>query len=81
MNEIILLIVFTVVLLGSQFLSKKIRKPNAHYIKIFTAILLMILIWLFDKNGHYGPKIILSALALSVVFKEYFLLRKFQVNR
>jgi hypothetical protein len=80
MNEIIVVIVFVGILLGFQLLSKTSKRPRAHYLKIFTAVALLILVWVFDQDGHFGPKVVLSALALAVIFKEYFLLRKSQLN-
>jgi hypothetical protein len=48
------------------------KKPPVfdRYIKISAAIALLILAWLFSDNNLIGPKIILSLLALTSLFKE-----------
>jgi hypothetical protein len=80
MNEIFLLIVVVGILFGLHFLINRIKKPKLQYLKILVAIALLLLIWIFDRNGHFGPKLILSAIALSVLFKEFFFIRKAQVK-
>jgi hypothetical protein len=80
MNELLLVIIFVGILMASQFLSKTAKAPGARYLKIFFAVALLLLVWVFDQDGHDGPKLVLSALSLGVVFREFLLLRKAQVN-
>jgi hypothetical protein len=48
------------------------KKPPVfdRYIKILSAIALLVLAWLISDNSLIGPKIILSVLALTSLFKE-----------
>jgi hypothetical protein len=71
MNEIILFFAVAAVIIAAQFLMKGLEKPLLTYIRVFAAIGILILIWAFNAEGRLGVKIILSALMLSVLFKEY----------
>ena len=81
MNEILLVIVVIVLLLGFQLIFVRIiKKPLLHYIRILSAIALLILIWLFAKDSNIPVRIILSIIALSSVYKEFRSLKEFRSN-
>ena len=78
MNEIILSIVVIVILLGSQFLINRIRRPLLFYIRILSAIALLLLIWLFGGDSNIPVRVILSVIALTSIYSGYLTLKKFQ---
>jgi len=80
MNELILFILVVAILIGSQFLVARIRKPLANYIGISAAIFLLLLVWLFSGHNNNGPRIVLSILAISTIVKEYLSIRKLRPN-
>ena len=76
MNEIILFIIVIIVLVGSQFLLKGIKAPTIHYVRIFAAVVLLLLIWLSKHNGTTPIKIIISSVVVSYAIKEIYLIRR-----
>ncbi len=78
MSEIILVVIVLVILFGAQVLVNKIKRPLLHYIRIFAAIALILFVWIFGTEGSISVKVILSALVLTSLYKEYISIRKFQ---
>jgi hypothetical protein len=71
----IILFVVTYLLLGVYLIRTK--QHGGHYIKILSGIALLILAWgLGPTNAFFGPKLILTALALTTFWKEYLYFRK-----
>lgn len=77
MNELFLVIIVIGLLFGTQFILRKAKRPLLSYIKIFAAIVLLVLIWVFGGESRIFVKVILSAIALTSIFKELISLRKF----
>ena len=71
MNEILLFIAVAIVLIASQFLVKRIKAPLLHYVRASNAIALLVLVWASNTDGRLSVKVILSALMLGVLFREY----------
>jgi len=80
MSELILFFVVATLLLLSQLLIRRLKKPLQHYIRIATSIALLILIWFFGGNSNIPTKAILSAVVLTVIYKEYMTLKKAGTN-
>ena len=76
MSEVIIIAVVIVLLLFPQFLIKRIKKPLSVYIKIVSAIAFLVLIWFFGDDGKWAVKVILSAVMLTVLYKEYLSIKK-----
>jgi hypothetical protein len=70
MNEAMLIIVFCCLLLCSQFLYARMKKPQKHFFSIGAAIALLVLVWLFSGSASFGPKVLLTALALTSIYKN-----------
>ena len=81
MNEVMLIVVVVVLIIGVQLLVARLKKPLLNYVKIIAAIGILILIWVFGGDSSFGPKLILSALALTTLWREYFSLKKLQDNK
>lgn len=79
-SEIILIIIAIAIFAGIHFGLKKIKKPYQNYIRIGSAIALLLLAWVFGGDGGMSYKLILSAVAISSIYKEYLSLRKPQPN-
>ncbi len=75
MQELLLFIIVIGVLLIFNFDVKQLKSPALHYIQIVASLGLLALIWLFSENGNYGPKAILTALALGSIIKQLFTLK------
>lgn len=76
MNELALFIVVASILLISQMIVGKFKKPILHYIRITVSIALLVLVWLFSGDDNIGIKAILSAISLTVLYREYVNLKK-----
>ena len=76
MNEAILLFMVITLLVLPAFFIKSAKKSLMSYIKIASVFILLLLIWLFDNEGKLSVKVILSALAITVLYREYLSLKK-----
>lgn len=76
MNETILLIVLFIVFLAIQVLVSLYESPVSKYLKIASPAVLLVLVWFFAPGSAFGPKLILSGLALSAIVKEIANLQK-----
>jgi hypothetical protein len=78
MIEVILIIVFLAILVGGQLLINRVRKPLVYYIKICSALGLLVLVWLpGDAGGNPAVKVIISAIALTSLYTGIISLKKF----
>jgi O-antigen ligase len=80
MNEIILIIIFLAILFGLQLLISRIKKPLLFYIRISSAIALLLLVWLFGGDSDVSVRVILSAIALTSVYNGYLSVKQFQTG-
>jgi len=80
MNELVLFIVVASILLISQMLVSKFKKPMLHYIRISVSIALLVLVWFFSGDHHIPIKVVLSAISLTVLYREYINLKKAKAN-
>jgi cell division protein FtsB len=76
MNEITLFIIVIIILILPQFLMRENKKPSVVYIRIISAIALLILVWVFGDEGKLSVKLILSALILTSLHKQFVSLKK-----
>jgi hypothetical protein len=76
MNEAILFTTVVMTLLFAQFLINRIKKPLSHYLKIISAIALLILVWVFGDEAKLPVKVILTTIMLTVLYKEYLSIKK-----
>jgi hypothetical protein len=65
MSELALIVLFLSILFGSQLLISRIKKPLLFHIRICSAIVLLVLVWLFGRDSNIGAKIILSIIAVT----------------
>ena len=80
MNEIILFATFIILLIGIYLLSNQLKKPILNYTRIIAAIALLVLIWVFGRGTPVGPRILLTGIAITAIWREYFSSRKLQVK-
>lgn len=76
MKELILLVAVAVLLFIPQLVLLKVQRPRLSYIRITSAVFLMILIWLFGGDSPVAVRVILTVVALTSSFKEVLYLRK-----
>lgn len=76
MNEAILFTAVVMILLFAQFSISRIKKPLSHYIKIISAIALLVLIWIFGNEGKLPVKVILTVLMLTALYRQFVSLKK-----
>jgi cellobiose-specific phosphotransferase system component IIC len=55
---------------------ERIKKPLSGYIKIVSAIAFLAFIWFFGNEGKLSVKVILSAIMLTVLYREYMSFKK-----
>jgi predicted membrane protein len=70
MNEIFLIFSSIVVLITILFAIIKLKSLFQSYVRISSAVLLVLSAWLMIPTGSNWLKIILSSLVLSVIIKE-----------
>ncbi len=70
MNEIFLIFLSIVILITIPFAIIKLKSPFQSYVRISSALLLVLFVWLMIPTGSNWLKIILSSLVLSVIIKE-----------
>ena len=70
MNEIFLIFLSIVILITIPLAIIKLKSPVQSYVRISSALLLVLFAWLMIPTGSNWLKIILSSLALSVTIKE-----------
>lgn len=80
MNELVLFIIVAAILLVSQIVVRRVKKPLLNYIRITVSIMLLILVWFFSEKGNISTKCILSAILLTVLYREYMNLKKFKTS-
>jgi hypothetical protein len=59
-----------------QFLLNRVKAPMAHYVKIFSVIALLILVWVGGDDAPFGPKLILTTIACSSLWNGYLSLKR-----
>ena len=72
MEEVFLIILFGILLLTIQSLLSRFKGPQSHYIKILSGVALLVLIWVFGTDAPFGPKILLTAIACTSIWRGYF---------
>lgn len=70
MNEIILIILSIAILITIPLAVNKLKTPFQSYVRICSALLLVLFAWLMIPTGSNWLKIMLSSLVVSVIFKE-----------
>jgi len=65
MNEIILFLIVAVLLLISQFALKKISPKPQLIIRLFAAIIMVLLLWGFSADTKIAPRVLISVLIVS----------------
>ena len=81
MNEVILIIIVLIVIMGSKFLMSRQKKPSLNYTRIIAAIALLVLIWFFGEGAPIGSRMILTVIALTSMGREYSSLKKLGVDK
>ncbi len=74
--EIFFIILLGIALLTLQFFLTRIKTPKSRYVKIISAIALLILVWIGGTDASFGPKLILSTIAFTRLWKEYLSYKK-----
>jgi hypothetical protein len=69
--RVFLIILFVILLLIPQFFLSKFKGTQSHYIKILSGVALLVLIWVFGTDAPFGPKILLTTIACTTIWKEY----------
>ena len=81
MNELILFIVSVIFLFVIPSGFSKLKYPLQSYIKITSAVLLIIFAWVIEfSSNQIWPKLMLSAISLSVITREIKVLTSFKRN-
>lgn len=81
MNELILFIVSVIFLFVIPSALSKLKHPLQSYIKITSAVLLIIFAWVIESSSNQiWPKLMLSAISLSVITREIKALTSFKRN-
>lgn len=81
MNELILFIAAVIFLFVIPSALSKLRYPLQSYIKVTSALLLIIFAWVIESSGNQiWPKLIISAISLSVITREIKALTSFKKN-
>lgn len=78
MNEIFLIFLSIVILITIPLAIIKLKSPVQSYVRISSALLLVLFAWSMIPTGSNWLKIILSSLALSVTIKE---IKKLQLRK
>ena len=81
MTEYVLLGVVLLILIGTHFLLKKIKNPSLFYIKLITAIGLILLIWLYNPEKNKAIRIVMTVIVAASLYKEYLSMKKIKSNR
>jgi hypothetical protein len=76
MEDTLFTILLGICALTIQFFLFRIKEPAAHYVKILAGIGLLLLVWIDNSNAPFGPKLILTSIAFSIIWKEYLSLKK-----
>ena len=76
MNEFMLIIFFISLLISSYLMANLVKRPVSTYIRIAASVALLILVWFFADNAPFGPRIILSGIALTSIVREFIFLTK-----
>ncbi len=76
MNEILLVTIIVVVIAGTHLLVRKLSFQAKLYAKIGCAVLMLLLIWLTFKGDSLWFRIILTALCVTSIYKEFLSLKK-----
>ena len=68
-NEILLIVAFIATLIIPSLLLKRIRQPLNTYIKLATALLLLLLVWFFVNEGSLPIKLLMTIVVVSSAIK------------
>ena len=81
MNELILFIVSFIFLFLIPAALSRLKYPLQSYIKITSALLLLIFAWVFESSDNQiWPRLMLSAISLSVITREIKTLASYKRN-
>ena len=81
MNELILFIVSVIFLFVIPSALSKLKYPLQSYIKITSSLLLIIFAWVIESSSNQiWPKLIISAISLSVITREIKALNSYKKN-
>lgn len=64
MNELLLIVVCLVVFITSQFLLTRVKQPALTYIRVISALILLVLVLFFAAEGRWSAKLVLVVLAI-----------------
>jgi hypothetical protein len=70
--EVFLIILFGILLLIPQFFLSRLKGTRSHYMKILSGVALLLLVWVFGIDAPFGPKILLTAIACTTIWRGYF---------
>jgi hypothetical protein len=76
MEDTLFTILLGICALIIQFFLFKIKEPVAHFVKILAGIGLLLLVWTDDGDAPFGPKLCLTFIAFSIIWKAYLSLKK-----
>lgn len=80
MTPFIITSVLTIILFGMIIWLQFTPKENQKYFKIGAALVLILLVWMGGDHGKIYYSTLISILVLSIIYKEYFSLRKLNVK-
>jgi hypothetical protein len=69
--EVFLIILFVILLLIPQFFLSKFKDTRSHHMKVLSGVALLLLVWAFGIDAPFGPKILLTTIACTTIWKEY----------
>ena len=70
--EVFLIILFVILLLISQSPLSRFKGTQSHYMKILPEVDLLLLAWVFGIDAPFGPKILLTAIACTSIWRGFF---------
>jgi hypothetical protein len=70
--EVFLIILFVILLLISQSLLSRFKGTQSYYMKILSGVALLLLVWIFGMDAPFGPKILLTAIACTSIWRGFF---------
>lgn len=72
--------IFFIILFGICFLLLcfylAYKEQGENYMKLLAGVALLSLVWIGGANDAFGPKLMLTGLAISAIYKGYTLLKK-----
>ena len=69
--EVFILILFGILLLIIQSRLSRFKGTRSQHMKILSGVALLLLVWVFGIDAPFGPKILLTTIACTTIWKEY----------